>query len=55
MSMQQICHSLLLNNSVPKSTNIENRFQEFATAMISEKPFRVEGDAKYPPKHSRMD
>ena len=40
----QILHNGGQANITATTRNIENRFQEFAYAMESEKPFRVEGD-----------
>lgn len=41
----QILHNGGQANITATTRTIENRFQEFAYAMESEKPFRVEGDA----------
>ena len=43
----QILHNGGQANIIATARNIENRFQELASAVISEKPFRVEGDAKH--------
>ncbi|KAL0017509.1 hypothetical protein SO802_004578 [Lithocarpus litseifolius] len=40
----QILHNGGQANIIATARNIENRFQELASAMISENPFRVEGD-----------
>ena len=43
----QILHDCGQANIIAIARNIENSFLEFASAMKSEKPFRVEGDAEH--------
>ena len=43
----QVLHNGGQANIIATTRNIEKWFQEFATAIIIEKLFRVEGDAKH--------